>query len=117
MGETSKSAGSPATFLEQVRKRISALSQSHDLLVDAEWRGASIGDLIKAQLKAFAAQDRLSVAGPLITLARMPCSISASLSTNWPPIRQSMEHCHVTADESKSTGIRRRQPTAPIPLA
>ncbi len=66
--ETSKSAGTPATFLEQVRERISALSQSHDLLVDAEWRGATIGDLIKAQLKAFAAQDRLSVAGPVITL-------------------------------------------------
>ena len=34
----------------------------------AEWRGATIGDLIKAQLKAFAVQDRLSVAGPVITL-------------------------------------------------
>lgn len=66
--ETSKSAGTPAAFLEQVRERIAALSQSHDLLVDAEWRGATIGDLIKAQLKAFAVQDRLSVAGPVITL-------------------------------------------------
>ncbi|MGX9145814.1 PAS domain S-box protein [Mesorhizobium sp. 128a] len=66
--ETSKSAGTPAIFLEQVRERISALSQSHDLLVDAEWRGATVGDLIKAQLKPFAAQDRLSMAGPAITL-------------------------------------------------
>lgn len=66
--ETSKSAGTPAAFLEQVRERITALSQSHDLLVDAEWRGATVGDLIQAQLKAFAEPDRLSVAGPAITL-------------------------------------------------
>jgi PAS domain S-box-containing protein len=66
--ETSKSASTPAIFLDQVRERITALSQSHDLLVDAEWRGATVGDLIKAQLKAFAAQDRLSAAGPAITL-------------------------------------------------
>ncbi len=66
--ETSKSAGTPATFLEQVRERITALSHSHDLLVDAEWRGATIGDLINAQLKGFAVQDRISMAGPVITL-------------------------------------------------
>jgi two-component sensor histidine kinase len=66
--ETSKSASTPAAFLEQVRERITALSQSHDLLVDAEWRGATVGDLIQAQLKAFAEPDRLSVAGPAITL-------------------------------------------------
>ncbi|TRC96859.1 PAS domain S-box protein [Mesorhizobium sp. WSM4303] len=66
--ETSKSAATPAAFVEQVRERIAALSQSHDLLVDAEWRGATVGDLIKAQLKAFAAQDRLSAVGPMVTL-------------------------------------------------
>jgi PAS domain S-box-containing protein len=66
--ETSKLTSTPEAFLEQVRERISALAESHDLLVNAEWRGATVGDLVEAQLKAFAAQDRLSVAGPVITL-------------------------------------------------
>ncbi|TIX80674.1 MAG: sensor histidine kinase, partial [Mesorhizobium sp.] len=42
--------------------------ESHDLLVNAEWRGATVGELIQAQLKAFAAQSRVSMAGPMVIL-------------------------------------------------
>ncbi|WP_352816761.1 PAS domain S-box protein [Mesorhizobium sp. M0435] len=66
--ETSKLAETPEAFLSQVRERIMALSESHDLLVDAEWRGATIGELIHAQTKAFATQARLSMSGPMIML-------------------------------------------------
>lgn len=99
--ETSKLTSTPAAFLEQVRERIGALSESHDLLVNAEWRGATVGDLVDAQLKAFAAQDRLSVAGPVIILQPKPYSISASPSTNSPPIQQNTERCPATAEGSK----------------
>jgi len=66
--ETGKQATTPKIFLEQVRERILALSQSHDLLVNAEWRGATVGDLVKAQTSAFAAHSRLSASGPEIML-------------------------------------------------
>lgn len=66
--ETSKQASSPEVFLEQVRERILALSESHDLLVNAEWRGATVAELVEAQVRVFAAQSRLSAKGPVIML-------------------------------------------------
>jgi PAS domain S-box-containing protein len=66
--ETSKLTSTPEAFLGQVRERIMALSESHDLLVNAEWRGATITELIQAQIKAFAAQSRVSMAGPVVML-------------------------------------------------
>ncbi|MGX9179819.1 PAS domain S-box protein [Mesorhizobium sp. BHbdii] len=66
--ETSRLTSTPEAFLGQVRERIMALSESHDLLVNAEWRGATVGELIQAQLKAFAAQSRVSMAGPMVIL-------------------------------------------------
>jgi PAS domain S-box-containing protein len=66
--ETSKQASTPAVFLEQVRERIMALSESHDLLVNAEWRGATVRELVEAQTRAFAGQSQLSAKGPVIML-------------------------------------------------
>jgi PAS domain S-box-containing protein len=66
--ETSRLASTPEAFLGQVRERITALSESHDLLVNADWRGATVGDLAQAQLKPFAAQQRVSMAGPMVLL-------------------------------------------------
>ncbi|WP_436250879.1 PAS domain S-box protein [Mesorhizobium amorphae] len=66
--ETTKKTSTPQAFLDQVRERIMALSESHDLLVSAEWRGATVAELVGAQIKPFAAQDRVSVSGPLIVL-------------------------------------------------
>jgi len=66
--ETSKLTSTPEAFLGQVRERIMALSESHDLLVNGDWRGATVGELVAAQIKVFAAQARLSTAGPVIML-------------------------------------------------
>ncbi|UVK41666.1 PAS domain S-box protein [Mesorhizobium sp. AR10] len=66
--ETSKLTSTPEAFLGQVRERIMALSQSHDLLVNAEWRGATVSELVEAQIKPFAMQARLSMAGPVVML-------------------------------------------------
>ena len=66
--ETSKLTSTPEAFLGQVRERIMALSESHDLLVNGDWRGATVGELVAVQIKLFAAQDRLSTAGPVIML-------------------------------------------------
>ena len=66
--ETSKRAKSPEAFERQVRERIMALSNSHDLLVNAEWRGATVFDLITAQIMGFGHEDRISISGPPLVL-------------------------------------------------
>jgi two-component sensor histidine kinase len=46
-----------------------ALSRSHDLLVSADWRGATLSDLLLAQAKPFGAEGAIALAGPPLTLA------------------------------------------------
>ncbi|MBA1144758.1 PAS domain S-box protein [Mesorhizobium neociceri] len=67
--ETNKRSDSPDQFERQVRERIMALSRSHDLLVSADWKGATIGELVLAQAKPFDREDAITMAGPAITLS------------------------------------------------
>ncbi|MER8487830.1 PAS domain S-box protein [Mesorhizobium australicum] len=67
--ETSKRSSTPAEFERQVRERIMALSLSHDLLVSGDWRGATIFELLLAQAKPFGNEERISMAGPSLTLS------------------------------------------------
>ncbi|TPL86195.1 PAS domain S-box protein [Mesorhizobium sp. B2-3-12] len=66
--ETSKRSSTPTEFERQVRERIMALSLSHDLLVSGDWRGATIFELLLAQAKPFGNEERISMAGPSLTL-------------------------------------------------
>ncbi|MCX7304865.1 MAG: PAS domain S-box protein [Hyphomicrobiales bacterium] len=66
--ETSRRATDPNQFEEQVRDRIMALSRSHDLLVNSEWAGASLLDLLQEHLKPFGHESQISLSGPLVTL-------------------------------------------------
>ncbi|WP_256754072.1 sensor histidine kinase [Mesorhizobium sp. Mes31] len=66
--ETSKRSTDPAEFEALVRSRIMALSRSHDLLVNSEWAGASLFDLIQEHLKPFGHEEQVSLSGPLLTL-------------------------------------------------
>ena len=45
-----------------------ALSRSHDLLVEAEWAGTSLFDLIQEHLKPFGHEDQIVLNGPLVAL-------------------------------------------------
>ena len=67
--ETNKRSDNPDVFERRVRERILALSRSHDLLVSADWKGATIFELLLAQAKPFGNEDRISMSGPLITLS------------------------------------------------
>ena len=67
--ETNKRTDSPDVFEKTVRERIMALSRSHDLLVSADWRGATLSDLLLAQAKPFGAEGAIALAGPPLTLA------------------------------------------------
>jgi PAS domain S-box-containing protein len=66
--ETNKRTRSPAHFETQVRERIMALARSHDLLVLANWRGATIFELLLAQLEPFSIEDSLVMSGPSLVL-------------------------------------------------
>ena len=45
-----------------------ALSRSHDLLVNSEWAGASLFELVSEHLRPFGHVEQISLAGPLVTL-------------------------------------------------
>lgn len=66
--ETSNRAESPRQFEAQVRERIMALSRSHDLLVDSDWTGASLFELVQQHLNIFGHEEQVVVSGPLVTL-------------------------------------------------
>jgi PAS domain S-box-containing protein len=66
--ETSKYSGDKQDFINRVRERIMALSTSHDLLVTAEWKGASLFELIQEQLAPFDHGSRITLSGSLVTL-------------------------------------------------
>ncbi|NGO51041.1 PAS domain S-box protein [Allomesorhizobium camelthorni] len=66
--ETSKRSRDSLEFEKQVRNRIMALARSHDLLVLAEWRGATVFELLLAQVKPFGNEDCITMSGPSIVL-------------------------------------------------
>jgi PAS domain S-box-containing protein len=66
--ETSKRAASPAEFEAQILQRIMALSSSQDLLVNSEWTGASLFDLVEEHLHPFGHEEQINLNGPLLTL-------------------------------------------------
>ncbi|WP_245446134.1 PAS domain S-box protein [Mesorhizobium kowhaii] len=67
--ETNKRSETPDKFERQVRERIMALSRSHDLLVSADWKGATINDLLVAQAKPFPRGEVIAMAGPSLDLS------------------------------------------------
>ena len=69
--ETGKRTQTRAEFEAEIDSRITALSQSHDLLVRGEWMGARINEVIGAQLEPFCQPDRCSVTGPPALLRPM----------------------------------------------
>ena len=66
--ETGKRSADPREFETNIRERIMALARSHDLLVMAEWKGASLFELIQDQLKPFGHEDKIVLSGPMVTL-------------------------------------------------
>jgi two-component sensor histidine kinase len=57
--QTAESASTTAEFLSRFNGRIFSLSRAHDILTDADWRGARIFDLVRSQMALYA-EDRLA---------------------------------------------------------
>ncbi len=66
--QTGKSTRTQAEFEGRIRERIMALSRSHDL-VNADWRGITIEDLVVSQIEPFANRGRVSSGGPSLLLS------------------------------------------------
>ncbi len=66
--ESGRHARTAAEYEERIVGRVMALSRSQDLLVHADWRGASLGDLVREQVVALAVGARLEVDGPPLLL-------------------------------------------------
>jgi two-component sensor histidine kinase len=57
--QTAESASSTPQFVSRFNGRIFSLSRAHDVLTDADWRGARIFDLVRSQIALYA-ENRLS---------------------------------------------------------
>jgi two-component system CheB/CheR fusion protein len=64
--------GSPSKeeFIKRFDGRLTALSEAHNLLVEANWKGAELGELARKQLKPYATPnpDRIRIEGDPIIL-------------------------------------------------
>lgn len=56
--QTAESASSTQQFVNRFNGRIFSLSRAHDVLTDADWRGARIFDLVRSQIALYA-ENRL----------------------------------------------------------
>jgi two-component sensor histidine kinase len=68
--QTARHVGSIDSFLEQFGARLQALARSHDLLVQEEWHGVSLAELIRSQLAPYLDRNspQIMVEGPAVTL-------------------------------------------------
>jgi len=66
--QTSRQSASVADFIAQFDQRIQGLSQSQDVLLRQNWRGAWLGDLVHAHLGLFGIDDRVTIKGPNVFL-------------------------------------------------
>jgi two-component sensor histidine kinase len=67
--QTARQIASVDQFVEQFDQRIQGLAESQDLMVQQNWRGASLNDLVSAHLKLFAASPRAHIEGPPLFLS------------------------------------------------
>jgi two-component system CheB/CheR fusion protein len=58
----------PAQLADTLKNRIGALAATHSLLTLRNWQGASLRDIIEAELRPFDHKDRIELAGPEVGL-------------------------------------------------
>lgn len=68
--QTARRADTLETFHEAFTQRLQGLAASHDLLVEADWRGVLLDELVRHQLGVFAESEgaRLKIDGPQVML-------------------------------------------------
>lgn len=68
--QTGRQAGSINRFLDRFGERLQALAKSHDILVQEDWHGASLVELVRSQLGHYLDQSssQISIKGPSVQL-------------------------------------------------
>ena len=68
--QSMEGSSSKEEFIKRFDGRIVALSEAHNLLIEANWKGAELGELARKQLKPYATanSDRIRVVGDPIIL-------------------------------------------------
>lgn len=68
--QTIRSSSSMADFQSHFERRLQGLAASHDILVDQNWHGATLGNLVRKQLAPFVDpdSDRAIIDGPAVDL-------------------------------------------------
>ena len=66
--QTARQSASVAAFVEQFDRRIQGLSQSQDVLLRENWRGAWLSELVRAHIDLFGAESRIAISGPPVFL-------------------------------------------------
>jgi len=72
--QTARASHSTEAFLATFRSRLQGLSASHDLLLNQDWRGAPIEDLVRGQIAVFVGPDKdcIHISGPRVVLGSGP---------------------------------------------
>jgi two-component sensor histidine kinase len=65
--QTARTTSNFEEFEQRFNARIQALADAHDLLVEQQWAGAALEDLVRAQLSAFGT-ERVSASGERVIL-------------------------------------------------
>ncbi len=65
--QTSRNSKDFTEFEERFNARIQALADAHDLLVEQQWAGAALDDLVRAQLSAFGT-EKVTIRGDRVVL-------------------------------------------------
>ncbi len=71
MHQTWRNSRSPQEFMAKLDGRIAALANSHRLLVDSDWKGADLRELVESQIGSYVAENpgRLHVNGENVSLS------------------------------------------------
>jgi len=67
--QSARSSPEIGEFQERFSDRLTALARLHDLLINEDWAGAPLADLVAAQLAPFAEAGRFEVSGPTVLLS------------------------------------------------
>ena len=96
MRQTATNSGSIADFETRFSARLQSLAGSHDLLVQEDWQGASMRELVRSQLGHYIDRvgSQIELTGDSLQIrTEMPRSTSAWRCTNWRPMRRSTGRC------------------------
>jgi two-component system CheB/CheR fusion protein len=68
VNQTVASSANRAALIDTLKLRIGALAATHNLLTQRNWKDASLRQILKAELKPFDHEERISISGPAVML-------------------------------------------------